>query len=268
MGAHVTRGGALACSHGGQGRCIICVGSAFGCAHQAAASSGAGETASWEPAASIPPRADHHPTPAPTRVPPACAVSALASRGQKVCVEKDEVLEELAVDELRLKQVQVEASFSQPNGGMCQNMLSWARSVTGGRAGWDSIWPALRAALAGQAGPRVRMPPQADRRPDGATSHILLSVMAGGDEGVRALSLPSCRPGTGSSDSQSAGTGPLVSAATCAPPWPSPLPLQPAVPVPTCWSCTAAMATSRRRWRPISARQGPRHAPAIVHRGC
>lgn len=39
------------------------------------------------------------------------------------------------VDELRLKQVQVEASFSQPNAGMCQNMLSWARSVTGERCG-------------------------------------------------------------------------------------------------------------------------------------
>lgn len=37
----------------------------------------------------------------------------------------------LQVDDLRLKQLQIEASFSQPNGGMCQNMLSWARSVTG-----------------------------------------------------------------------------------------------------------------------------------------
>ncbi|KAL4443688.1 hypothetical protein ABPG75_011425 [Micractinium tetrahymenae] len=61
------------------------------------------------------------------------------SRGQKVCVEKDEVLEELAVDEVRLRQVQVEASFSQPNGGMCQHMLSWARSVTAGSSGSDLL---------------------------------------------------------------------------------------------------------------------------------
>lgn len=66
------------------------------------------------------------------------------SRGQKVCVDADEVQEELQVDDLRLQQVQVEASFSQPNGGMCQNMLSWARSCTGadmrGRAGAPPAW--------------------------------------------------------------------------------------------------------------------------------
>lgn len=55
-------------------------------------------------------------------------------RGQKVCVDADEVQEVLSVDGQQLKQVQVEASFSQPNGGMCQHMLSWARSATGGRA--------------------------------------------------------------------------------------------------------------------------------------
>lgn len=48
-----------------------------------------------------------------------------------MCVDADEVQELLQVDELQLKQIQVEASFSQPNGGMCQNMLSWARSATG-----------------------------------------------------------------------------------------------------------------------------------------
>lgn len=101
---------------------------------QAAASRGARPGVLGRPLPGSPPLPSHHdPAPAPTPVPPVCAAFALSRRGQKVCVEKDEVLEELAVDELRLKQVQVEASFSQPNGGMCQNMLSWARSVTGGR---------------------------------------------------------------------------------------------------------------------------------------
>jgi tRNA (uracil-5-)-methyltransferase len=48
-----------------------------------------------------------------------------------VCLDADEVEEVLSVDGQRLQQVQVEASFSQPNGGMCQHMLSWARSATG-----------------------------------------------------------------------------------------------------------------------------------------
>lgn len=34
---------------------------------------------------------------------------------------------------------QVEASFSQPNAGMCCSMLSWARSVTAGSSGRDLL---------------------------------------------------------------------------------------------------------------------------------
>ena len=55
-------------------------------------------------------------------------------------MDKDEVLERLQVDGQTLQQVQVEASFSQPNAGMCQNMLSWARSCTGGWAGVERGW--------------------------------------------------------------------------------------------------------------------------------
>ena len=51
-----------------------------------------------------------------------------------MCLQRDEVLEELAVDELRLRYVQMEGAFSQPNAGMCQHMLSFARSATGTHA--------------------------------------------------------------------------------------------------------------------------------------
>ncbi|PSC72701.1 tRNA (uracil-5-)-methyltransferase [Micractinium conductrix] len=61
------------------------------------------------------------------------------SRGQKVNMDKDEVLERLQVDGQTLQQVQVEASFSQPNAGMCQNMLSWARSCTEGSTDRDLL---------------------------------------------------------------------------------------------------------------------------------
>ena len=62
------------------------------------------------------------------------ACCAALRRGQKVCLQRDEVLEELAVDELRLRYVQMEGAFSQPNAGMCQHMLSFARSATGTHA--------------------------------------------------------------------------------------------------------------------------------------
>ena len=35
--------------------------------------------------------------------------------------------------------MQVEASFSQPNAGMCCNMLSWARGVTTGSGSRDLL---------------------------------------------------------------------------------------------------------------------------------
>jgi tRNA (uracil-5-)-methyltransferase len=54
-------------------------------------------------------------------------------------VDQDEVLEVLSVDGRQLQQVQVEASFSQPNGGMCQHMLSWARSATGESRGLQRL---------------------------------------------------------------------------------------------------------------------------------
>lgn len=88
----------------------------------AAAAAGAGS-----PQAGAPPAA-HPPTIAPAHK----TNVLLPCSGQKVCLDADEVLEQLTVEGgLYLQQVQVEAAFSQPNGGMCQHMLGWARSATG-----------------------------------------------------------------------------------------------------------------------------------------
>ena len=48
------------------------------------------------------------------------------SRGQKIVLKKDYVSECLTVGERRLHYRQIENSFTQPNGGINQKMLSWA----------------------------------------------------------------------------------------------------------------------------------------------
>jgi tRNA (uracil-5-)-methyltransferase len=46
---------------------------------------------------------------------------------QKIVLERDWVLEELAVDGRRLRYQQVEGSFSQPNAGVSSKMLEWSQ---------------------------------------------------------------------------------------------------------------------------------------------
>ncbi len=54
---------------------------------------------------------------------------------QKVVLERDHVLERLQVAGRELTYLQVENSFTQPNGGMNQQMLEWALDVTQGAQG-------------------------------------------------------------------------------------------------------------------------------------
>ena len=50
------------------------------------------------------------------------------SRKQKIVLDRDWVLEVLEVDGQRLRYQQFEGSFTQPNGGVNQHMLGWARA--------------------------------------------------------------------------------------------------------------------------------------------
>ncbi|HZX32305.1 MAG TPA: tRNA (uridine(54)-C5)-methyltransferase TrmA [Rhodocyclaceae bacterium] len=50
------------------------------------------------------------------------------SRGQKVVLDRDWVLEEFELDGRKLRYQQLEGSFSQPNGGVNRKMLGWARA--------------------------------------------------------------------------------------------------------------------------------------------
>ncbi|PNW88249.1 hypothetical protein CHLRE_01g021150v5 [Chlamydomonas reinhardtii] len=52
------------------------------------------------------------------------------SRKQKIALDADFVLERLTVGGRTFVQKQVEGSFSQPNGHVCQHMLTWAQDVT------------------------------------------------------------------------------------------------------------------------------------------
>lgn len=57
------------------------------------------------------------------------------SRGQKIVLGRDWVLEEFELDGRRLRYKQIEASFSQPNGGVNRQMLGWARQQAAGLGG-------------------------------------------------------------------------------------------------------------------------------------
>lgn len=52
------------------------------------------------------------------------------SRGQKIILQKDYVTETLTVGDRTLSYQQIEGSFTQPNGGINQQMLNWAHSQT------------------------------------------------------------------------------------------------------------------------------------------
>jgi len=52
------------------------------------------------------------------------------ARKQKICLDRDYVVEKLAVNGQELIYKQVENSFTQPNGGINQKMLEWAIDIT------------------------------------------------------------------------------------------------------------------------------------------
>lgn len=52
------------------------------------------------------------------------------ARKQKVELDASYVIERLTVNGQTFVQKQMEGSFSQPNGSVCQHMLSWAQDVT------------------------------------------------------------------------------------------------------------------------------------------
>lgn len=57
------------------------------------------------------------------------------SRGQKVVLDRDWLLEEFEVDGRQLRYQQIESSFTQPNGNVNRQMLSWARQQAAGLGG-------------------------------------------------------------------------------------------------------------------------------------
>jgi tRNA (uracil-5-)-methyltransferase len=57
------------------------------------------------------------------------------SRGQKVVLERDWLLEEFEVDGRRLRYQQIEGSFTQPNAGVNRHMLGWACARAAGLGG-------------------------------------------------------------------------------------------------------------------------------------
>lgn len=48
------------------------------------------------------------------------------SKGQKIVVEQDFVIEKLQVGEKQFQYQQIESGFTQPNAGICKKMLAWA----------------------------------------------------------------------------------------------------------------------------------------------
>ncbi|ATE60132.1 tRNA (uridine(54)-C5)-methyltransferase TrmA [Thauera sinica] len=50
------------------------------------------------------------------------------SRGQKIVLDRDWLLEEFELDGRHLRYQQIEGSFTQPNGGVNRKMLAWARA--------------------------------------------------------------------------------------------------------------------------------------------
>lgn len=52
------------------------------------------------------------------------------SRGQKIALSDDFVIEEFVIDGKQIRYQQVETGFTQPNAAVCQHMLTWAKEVT------------------------------------------------------------------------------------------------------------------------------------------
>jgi len=57
------------------------------------------------------------------------------SRGQKVVIERDWLLEEFELNGRQLRYQQIEGSFTQPNGGLNRQMLAWACQQAAGLGG-------------------------------------------------------------------------------------------------------------------------------------
>lgn len=57
------------------------------------------------------------------------------SKGKKVLLDQDFVVETQTIDGRTLTQKQPEGTFSQPNGRMCLHMVTWATRVVRGSAG-------------------------------------------------------------------------------------------------------------------------------------
>ena len=57
------------------------------------------------------------------------------SKGQKIVLERDWVLEQLEVEGRQLRYQQFEGSFTQPNGGVNRHMLAWACAQAAGLGG-------------------------------------------------------------------------------------------------------------------------------------
>lgn len=52
------------------------------------------------------------------------------SKKQKLVLERDHIIETLTIDNKQYRYEQVESSFTQPNAGICEKMVSWAMSCT------------------------------------------------------------------------------------------------------------------------------------------
>jgi len=57
------------------------------------------------------------------------------SRGQKVVLDRDWLLEEFELNDRQLRYQQIEGSFTQPNGGLNRQMLAWACQQAAGLGG-------------------------------------------------------------------------------------------------------------------------------------
>lgn len=57
------------------------------------------------------------------------------SKGQKVVVKQDHVVEQLTVGNKQFRYQQIESGFTQPNAGVCEKMLTWAVDKSKGWSG-------------------------------------------------------------------------------------------------------------------------------------
>jgi len=61
------------------------------------------------------------------------------AKKMRILLDQDHVIETLNIDGKALKYKQIEGGFTQPNGGMNQHMLTWARDCVEGSNAWDLL---------------------------------------------------------------------------------------------------------------------------------